>query len=174
MKYDRFEDTPAWQAAIALANGVFNLVEDPGFNGLGDLRNQLQRASLSISNNIAEGFERGTTSELIQFLYIARGSAGETRSALRFAAGRPKLAHLNAGIEQLVPQAESVGKQCRGWPGSLQNSAIQGQRHLTTQSQAEYQQKQRGVKFMEKLDEIRRGAKVSPPENDEYESRSGI
>ena len=58
MKYSRFEDTPVWQAAIELAHRVFDLLEDRLFDGTGDLRNQLQRAALSISNNIAEGFER--------------------------------------------------------------------------------------------------------------------
>lgn len=47
---------------------------------------------LSVSNNIAEGFERGTTSELLQFLYIARGSAGEVRSMLTALVRRPWLA----------------------------------------------------------------------------------
>src|SRR5437870_299685 len=98
MTYERFEDTPAWQAAIALAHGVFDLVEDRAFARLGDLRSQLQRASLSVSNNIAEGFERGTTNELIYFLYIARGSAGETRSALLFADGRAELGHVKSQI----------------------------------------------------------------------------
>lgn len=58
MTYSRFEDLPVWKAAIDLASRVFDLVEDPAFNRLGDLRDQLQRASLSVSNNIAEGFER--------------------------------------------------------------------------------------------------------------------
>jgi four helix bundle protein len=44
------------------------------------LRDQLERAAVSVSNNIAEGFERGTTQELLTFLYIARGSCGEVRS----------------------------------------------------------------------------------------------
>ena len=46
------------------------------------LRDQLERAALSVSKNIAEGFERGTTNELLCFIYIARGSAGEVRSIL--------------------------------------------------------------------------------------------
>ena len=82
MTYDRFEDTPVWQAAADLAAAIFDSVEHPAFRGKGDLADQLQRAALSISNNIAEGFERGTTNELLQFLYYARGSAGEVRSML--------------------------------------------------------------------------------------------
>ena len=52
---------------------MFRLTADKSFQAQGDLRSQLQRAALSISNNVAEGFERGTTQELLTFLYIARG-----------------------------------------------------------------------------------------------------
>jgi four helix bundle protein len=84
MKYRRFEELPVWKAAIEFALKIFEFTEkaNPLFRGLGDTKNQLERAVLSISNNIAEGFERGTTVELINFLYISRGSAGETRSIL--------------------------------------------------------------------------------------------
>ncbi|QOV87350.1 four helix bundle protein [Humisphaera borealis] len=157
MTYERFEDTPAWQAAITLAHRVFDLVDDLAFMGQGDLRNQLQRSSLSISNNIAEGFERGSTNELIQYLYIAKGSAGETRSGLRFAEGRPKMRHLHSDISATIQLSESVARQLRGWANSLQNSDIAGQRRMTEQSQAEYRQKERTAKFMEKLNDIRNG-----------------
>jgi len=74
MKYSRFEDLPVWKAAIELALAIFEFAEKAKeqFRGLGDTKNQLERASLSISNNIAEGFERGTTVELIQYLYRQR------------------------------------------------------------------------------------------------------
>ena len=84
MKYQRFEDLPVWQSAIEFAVCAFALTARSCFRGNGDLRGQLQRAALSISNNIAEGFERGTTQELLTFLYISRGSAGESRSMLCF------------------------------------------------------------------------------------------
>jgi four helix bundle protein len=155
MTYERFEDTPVWQAAIALADEVFNLVRDRDFGPLGDLRNQLQRASLSISNNIAEGFERGTTAELLTFLYIARGSAGEVRSALHFAQLRPELAHLKARIASLIAQAEAVSRQLRGWANSLQNSDIPGQRRLNEQTQQEYRQNRRAEAFLQKIQEGR-------------------
>ena len=49
MTSDRFEDLPVWNAAVSLAHSVFDLLDDPAFTCLGDLRNQLQRTSLSIS-----------------------------------------------------------------------------------------------------------------------------
>jgi len=83
--YKRFEELPAWQKAIELATKVFELTSHAAFKFRGDLVNQIRRAALSVSNNIAEGYERGTTADLIHFLYIARGSCGETRSMTRFA-----------------------------------------------------------------------------------------
>src|SRR5258708_31327517 len=96
MTYERFEDLPVWKAGMEFAVRVFRLVEDRSFDRRGDLRNQLQRSALSISQNIAEGFERGSTSELLMFLYIARGSAGESRSALRFCERVEWLEHARA------------------------------------------------------------------------------
>jgi four helix bundle protein len=84
MKYHCFEDLPVWKDAIELAVSVFNLTAKPCFKYHSGTRNQLENAALSISNNIAEGFERGTTQETLTFLYIARGSAGKVRSMLRF------------------------------------------------------------------------------------------
>ena len=76
MKYKRFEELPVWRAAIELTLKTYDFTDKLSFRGRAGLRNQLERAVLSISNNIAEGFERGTTKELLTFLYIARGSAG--------------------------------------------------------------------------------------------------
>jgi four helix bundle protein len=94
-------------------------------------RGKLDRCSLLVSNNIAEGFERGTTNELLAFLYIARGSAGETRSMLCFFERRPALKDFKSMISKLKSLAESCSRQVRGWAESLQNSEIPRQRHLT-------------------------------------------
>src|SRR3989337_3825870 len=88
MTYERFEDLPVWKAAIELAEKVYALTEKTPFNRKYSLRDQLERATLSISNNIAEGFERGTTQELLTFLYIARGSAGGGGSLPFFLEGK--------------------------------------------------------------------------------------
>ena len=82
MKYSRFEELPVWKDAIELAVRVYRFTAQPAFNGRYSLKDQLERAAVSVSNNVAEGFERGTTQETLTFLYIARGSAGETRSIL--------------------------------------------------------------------------------------------
>jgi four helix bundle protein len=156
MTYGRFEELPVWKTAVAWGHGIFALVDDRAFNNTGDLRNQLQRASLSVSNNIAEGFERGTTAELLYFLYVARGSAGEVRSALWFADGLAKCQHLKSQISDLIRQGESVSRQLRRWADSLQNSDIEGQRHLNEQSQMEWRQRQRAEEFMRKLREMQR------------------
>jgi four helix bundle protein len=175
MTYERFEDLPVWNDAQALAVDVFALVGDRAFVGKGDLADQLRRASLSVSNNVAEGFERGTTAELIWFLYIARGSAGETRSALRFAGRlvergilRSQTSDLRVEIARLLPRCESVSRQLRGWADSLQNSDIKGQRHLNDASRAAYEQVQRTRAFMDKLRRIqgrgRGDSAETPPE----------
>jgi len=83
MQYKRFEDLPVWQEAVELARSMYEFAALDPFRLHPGLRDQLERAALSISNNIAEGFERGTTNELLAFLYIARGSAGEVRSMMR-------------------------------------------------------------------------------------------
>jgi len=82
MTYQRFEDLPVWQKAADLYELTEDLLENESFQASRGFRDQIDRASLSVSNNIAEGFERGTTNELLAFLYIARGSAGEVRSML--------------------------------------------------------------------------------------------
>ena len=114
MTYARFEDLPVWKEAIRLANGVYDMTERREWKGSRSLRDQIERAALSVSNNIAEGFERGTTKELLAFLYIARGSAGEVRSMLCFIEQRGAFAHFKAQISNLKSTAESCSRQLRG------------------------------------------------------------
>lgn len=143
MKYDRFEDLPVWQVAADLAAKMFEWTQHPSLRGKGDLANQLQRAALSISNNIAEGFERGTTKELLNYLYIARGSAGEVRSMLCVMERMQGFGDLSSEISNLKQTCESISRQIRGWTNSLQNSDIEGQRHLNDQSRVKYESRKR-------------------------------
>ena len=134
MKYERFEDLPVWKAAIELAESVYSLTSQNQFKGNGSLRDQIERAAVSVSNNIAEGFERGTTQELLTFIYIARGSAGEVRSMLCLLERLSAFQDLKSEISNLKSLSLSVSRQLRGWANSLQNSEIKGQRYLTDQT----------------------------------------
>ena len=140
--YQRFEDLPVWREAIVLAEGCEDFIEAAKDRLTWSKRDQLDRASLSVSNNIAEGFERGTTNELLAFLYIARGSAGEVRSMLCFFERRPKLRDFKSQISNLKSIAESCSRQLRAWADSLQNSDIAGPRHLNEKSRADYTKRQ--------------------------------
>jgi len=131
MTYSRFEDLPVWQQAISLAEGVDDFTRSMPKGTLSwSQKDQIERASLSVSNNIAEGFERGSTNDLIKFIYIARGSAGEVRSMLLFFRRRRYLQHAREKIDALIPLAESCAKQLKAWATHLQNSQIKGERHL--------------------------------------------
>jgi len=78
---DTFENLDVWKDAIDLAASVYDAIRgcrDSGF------RHQIQSAALSISSNIAEGYERDSNAEFIRFLFIAKGSCGEVRSQAHF------------------------------------------------------------------------------------------
>lgn len=151
MTYKRFEDLPVWQEAMRLAHGVYDLTENPGTKISFSLRDQIERSPMSVSDNIAEGFERGTTNELLAFLYIARGSAGETRSKLCFMEKRPSLANFKSEISNLKSTAESCSRQIRASAESLQNSDIQGQRHLNERVRSDSEQKKRAAALQQRL-----------------------
>ena len=151
MTYQRFEDLPVWNAAIVLAEGCEDFILAAKDRITWSKRDQLDRASLSVSNNIAEGFERGTTNELLSFLYIARGSAGEVRSMLNYFERRTALKDFKSQISSLKLQAESCSKQLRKWAESLQNSPIKGQRHLNNAERNRHERKKKADTFLEKL-----------------------
>ena len=80
-----FEDLVVYQKARALANEVYALTRRAAFAKDPGLVNQIRRAAVSVLSNIAEGFERGSNTEFVQFLYIAKGSCGEVRAQLAIA-----------------------------------------------------------------------------------------
>lgn len=137
MTYTRFEELPVWRAAIQLAVKVYALTERGDLRGQGNMRDQIERAAVSVSNNFAEGFERGTTQELITFLYVTRGSAAEVRSMLCLMEELPRFKNLKFEISNLKLLAEGISRQLRAWADTLQNSPIKGQRYLTERERTE-------------------------------------
>jgi four helix bundle protein len=114
MNIEKFENLIVWQKSRVLCKSIyksFSLSNDFGFN------NQIQRASVSIMNNIAEGFERKSNKEFRQFLYIAKGSCGEVRSMLHLAGDLEKIEKENC--ELLKTQSEEISKILSGLIKSL-------------------------------------------------------
>ena len=81
----QFEDLAVWQEARQLVGAIYAVSKQRAFNLDFGLREQIRRAAVSTMSNIAEGFERGTRKEFVQFLNIAKGSSGEVRSQLQVA-----------------------------------------------------------------------------------------
>ncbi|MFA6234365.1 MAG: four helix bundle protein [Bacteroidota bacterium] len=95
MQYQQFEDLPVWKRGDELNARMVELVRAARRRSDFSFSNQLRSASLSITNNIAEGFERKSAKEFMHFLSIAKGSAGEVRSMLH-----------QAIREEMLPKAE--------------------------------------------------------------------
>lgn len=100
---EKFEDLKVWKEGMQLAVQLYK--ELKGCRDYG-MRDQLQRAAVSVPSNIAEGFERGSNKEFIRFLYIAKASAGELRTQLylcREVGVLPK-----ASCEQLIEHTRKI------------------------------------------------------------------
>jgi four helix bundle protein len=155
MKYQRFEELPVWQAAIDLALAVYAFTEKPQFQRRSSLRDQIERAAVSVSNNIAEGFERGTKQELLGFLYIARGSAGEVRSMLCLLDKISVFGELGSEILAIKVKAESTSKQLGAWARTLRDSELQGERYVDDKTRRRAQAKRDREEFLKELERAR-------------------
>ena len=105
-KIENFEDLLVWQKGMELAKQIYLLTAEGKLHRDFGLRDQLQRAAVSIPTNIAEGFERSSRREYLRFLHIAKGSAGEVRSLLHVALeigfiDRARYDHLHAMVLEL-------------------------------------------------------------------------
>ena len=114
MKIQRFEDIIAWQRAQDFAVHVYTYFKE---NKDWDFRNQICRASVSISNNIAEGFDRSSHADFKRFLYISLASCNETKSMLYLA---QRLNYLNKDATTiLMKQSVEISKILNGLIKSL-------------------------------------------------------
>ena len=123
----KFEDIEAWQMARELANLVYEATSERGFNSDFALRDQIRRATISIVSNIAEGYERDGDREFVQFLYIAKGSAGEVRAQLYLALDRHYLT--NDRFEMLSDKARKLSRMLYGLIRYLQQSEMTGRKY---------------------------------------------
>ncbi len=119
-KVEKFEDLIAWQKAHTLAISIYQLTSKEPFSRDFGLKDQIQRAAVSVLSNIAEGFERYSRPEFRQFLSIARGSVAEVRSQLHIARS------LNYISEQEFSNAYSLCRDVGNLIGGLRKSLEKG------------------------------------------------
>ncbi|HET8885536.1 MAG TPA: four helix bundle protein [Salinimicrobium sp.] len=114
MKIKKFEDVIAWQKSQDLAVAIYARFEDLKD---WDFKNQICRAAVSISNNIAEGFDRSSNKDFRRFLFIALASYSEVKSMLYLA---ERLSFLNSQEKnQLINQSTEISKIINGLIKSL-------------------------------------------------------
>lgn len=132
-KVSRFEDLVVWQKARVLSFKVYQIsadgpiIKDYGF------KEQIRRSSVSISSNIAEGFERGGNKEFLQFLSIAKASAAETRSLLYLASDLEYIS--KAESDNLISEASEVAKMISSLMSYLKGSDKSGAKYVSNSNQ---------------------------------------
>jgi four helix bundle protein len=127
MKYSTFEELPIWQKARELAKFVFEVTSEESFSKDFRFRDQLRSAAGSIMDNIAEGFERSGNKEFVQFLYIAKGSCGETRSQSYRAFDYNYI--VQETLENLKHKTTEISSEIAGLIKYLKNSDFKGSKY---------------------------------------------
>ena len=124
----RFEDLEVWKESRLLNKKIGALIQEQKFENNFRFINQVEGSSGSIMDNIAEGFERGTRAEFIQFLGYSKGSCGELRSQLHRALDRGYL-QLNQ-FEDLLKIVLRISAMLQGLIVYLQKTKINGVRKM--------------------------------------------
>jgi four helix bundle protein len=120
----RFEDLDVWIAAKDASVMIYKITENENLRRDFGLKDQIRRASISIISNIAEGFERNGNKEFIQFLSIAKGSAGEVRAQLYII---KELEFINEEEFTLLNEkVTQVSKMLSGFINYLKQSELKG------------------------------------------------
>jgi four helix bundle protein len=122
----QFEDLNVWQDARQMVSAVYTVSNTRAFSQDFGLRAQIRRAAVSTMSNIAEGFERGTRKEFVQFLNLAKGSNGEVRSQLCIALDQKYVSEteFNALRESSVTLSKKISAFIRYLEGFTDNSRV--------------------------------------------------
>lgn len=153
-KVESFEDLHVYQRARELTNVIYGLTHNADFARDFGLVDQIRRASVSIMSNIAEGFERGTNAEFIQFLFIAKGSCGEVRAQSTISYDQKYISH--ADYINLVDRCRRISGMLSNLIGHLKRSPYRGAKYkkLPYKSMAD--------EINELLKEINKDSKKNP------------
>ena len=125
-KVNRFEDLRVYQSGRELVKAVYEVTRRESFREDFSLTDQIRRAAISVMSNIAEGFERGSAIEFIQFLYIAKGSCGEVRAQIGIA---HDLGYISASEqEHIVERCQKVSRMLASFIEYLKKGKFPGQK----------------------------------------------
>ena len=113
MKYKRFEELPCWKKARELCQAVFSLISRGNFGRDISLKNQIWRAAGSAMDNIAEGFEDGSSREFVRFLGYSQRSCSEIQSQLYRALDCKYISQIEFG--KVYDLATECRKQVKGF-----------------------------------------------------------
>jgi len=127
-RIERFEDIEAWQMARETTREVYELTSTGKFSHDYVLRDQIRRAVVSISSNIAEGFERDGNKELVNFLSIAKGSCGEVRSQLYLAHDQSYLS--DEKFKEMSEKLLRISRAISGFMKYLRQSEMRGSKFI--------------------------------------------
>ncbi len=122
-----FEELEAWKKGRILSGQIYQLTRKELFFKDYALRDQVRRAAISVTANIAEGFERNSNKEFLYFLSIAKGSAGEVRSLLYIALDEKYISEeqFNESFDMVKATNRLIGGLMR----YLRSSEYKGARH---------------------------------------------
>lgn len=124
MTVETFEDLKIWQEGRRLANELYSLTRQQSFSNDFGFINQVRRAAISITSNIAEGHERGRTQEFAQLLSMAKGSSGEVRSHLHLAMDLGYVEKEQG--EALINDFKNLSRMIGNFMNYLKNSTLKG------------------------------------------------
>jgi four helix bundle protein len=124
----RFEELPVWERSRALVQSIYAVTKKKPFAGDFALKDQIRRAAISIPSNIAEGYERDGSRELLQFLSHAKGSCGEVRAQLALAADQGYLS--DDDERDLRELCIEISKMLAGWMRHIRNTGFNGSKKL--------------------------------------------
>ena len=120
----RFEDIEAWKVSRELSGKLGVLIDKGAFKRSYCLIDQIERSSGSVMDNIAEGFERGTRAEFIQFLGYSKGSCGELRSQLYRVLDRKYVS--KEQFDEFYSMAVRISAMLQKLIGYLQSTSVKG------------------------------------------------
>jgi four helix bundle protein len=123
-KVKKFEEIQSWKKSRLLAKEIYHVTRTGPFAKDFGLRDQMRRAAISVLSNIAEGFERGGDKEFLQFLSIAKGSAGELRAQLYVAFDQEYFSREK--FESLTTLVREVSQLLSGFMKYLKQSELRG------------------------------------------------